>query len=164
MEDKQLAKTLMKIAGMLAGPGVPDGTGPYGGTPQCPMTPVGDEEEVMETEEVMDADEGMQVAAALVTMAQELMDDEAPAEGAEWSANRIPADAPSEEGPEDVLQQIPSSDYKRKAVLEREQDGRYEVEIYHFDPETETWKPDAEWYFDDYEAAQQFYGKLVFDF
>lgn len=38
MNNARLAKALVKLAGSVAGPGIPDGTGPYADTPECPMT------------------------------------------------------------------------------------------------------------------------------
>ena len=41
MNRQELARALVKLAGELAGPGVPDGTGPYGDTEECPMNAPG---------------------------------------------------------------------------------------------------------------------------
>jgi hypothetical protein len=35
MDNRELARRLVKLAGQIAGPGIPDGTGPYGGTDEC---------------------------------------------------------------------------------------------------------------------------------
>lgn len=36
MDKIKLAKELLRIAGSILGPGIPDGTGPFSGTPECP--------------------------------------------------------------------------------------------------------------------------------
>jgi len=38
MDRKELAKKLVRLAGSIMGPGIPDGSGPCGGTDECPMT------------------------------------------------------------------------------------------------------------------------------
>jgi len=38
MDRVEVAKELLKIAGSILGPGIPDGTGPFSGTPQCPQS------------------------------------------------------------------------------------------------------------------------------
>jgi hypothetical protein len=45
MNNRELARQLVRLAGQLSGPGIPDGTGPYGGTEECQMF---EEEEVEE--------------------------------------------------------------------------------------------------------------------
>jgi len=79
MNRRRVASELVKLAGRLLGPGVPDGTGPVGlGRRQrrrwmpCPITEVveapiaEDEEELVELEPV-------QVASELVKIAKELL-------------------------------------------------------------------------------------------
>jgi len=48
-------EVLEKDAGSIAGPGIPDGTGPRGGTPECPLTD--EEKEATEDEEEKEATE-----------------------------------------------------------------------------------------------------------
>ncbi|MFH1290247.1 MAG: hypothetical protein ABIH92_02445 [Nanoarchaeota archaeon] len=49
MDNVKIAKTLTRLAGALLGPGIPDGTGPYGGTPRCQLFV--DEEEVVNSQD-----------------------------------------------------------------------------------------------------------------
>jgi len=92
MNDKQLAQRLLKLAGSLLGPGIPDGTGPMGGTPECPMSNAVEEpveadpveqilenqeeimEELDEIEDVLDVHPPEHhMAAELVKIAKELI-------------------------------------------------------------------------------------------
>jgi len=38
MDKQKVAKQLVKLAGTIMGPGIPDGTGPMADTSECPMT------------------------------------------------------------------------------------------------------------------------------
>jgi len=43
MDERRIAGDLVKLAGSIMGPGIPDGTGPYAGAPECPVTEIDEE-------------------------------------------------------------------------------------------------------------------------
>lgn len=81
MDKKELARHLVKIAGQIMGPGIPDGTGPVGPgrhlrRRQMPCPLVEEEvieEEVLPNEEMPEEVEVIEVASELTKIAKALL-------------------------------------------------------------------------------------------